>query len=505
MIIALIILTPNLILGQCAPGVTGLPVDVTINDNDECTSIVTWVEPTNSLDCDDFDDSFDATDPTIWSLNQNGQNGSVDLTSAPASISIEGSGNGPNNVNTNTDFCITVPFDGNINFDWTASVMTPPAGAQLRNDEPAYAIDGVETRLNVLGTPVGNNIMTESGSITDLAVTAGQEFCFRVRSNNRGAETMLDISNFSFEITQIEQSSGVALDSEQSIGEYVIEYTTPNCDGTTTTCDFTVTVAETVDPVITCPADITMNADPDRCTAVVCYGVEVTDNCDAILVDSLAGFEFVGTFDGHNYFVSSPMNALGWEDANSAAAAVGGHLVVITSDLEQQFLNDNIDDGLYRIGLRYSPSLGEFKWVNGEPFVFESWGLGQPGGILEGDYVFNLDLSSPFFDGWYDAPSILPLRYIVEIETYQTELIAGISSGSNFPVGTTPITYVGVDASGNTDTCSFNVIVFDNQAPVIDCPGDTIIQLVEEQCDTLVTFEIPDFTDNCPDATITQI
>ena len=275
--------------------------------------------------------------------------------------------------------------------------------------------------------------------------------------------------------------------------------------GNIDSCMAVVTVEDNIDPVITCPGDITMNADTDRCTAVVCFDVEVTDNCDAILPDVLPGFDFLGTFDGHNYFVSTPLNVLGWEDANAAASATGGHLVVITSLLEQQFLNANLDPGLYRLGLRYSPSLGEFKWVNGEPFVFESWGLGQPGGLLEGDYVFNLDLNGFFLEGWYDAPSLIPLQYIVEIESYQTELIAGLPAGSNFPVGNTEVMYVGSDASGNTDTCSFNVIVIDNQAPVIECPADSVIQLMEEQCDTLVTFEDPIFTDNCPDAVITQI
>jgi len=464
LILLLLIAAPGFVFGQCPPGVSNFPVDVTINDNDECTSIVTWVEPTYSLDCDDFDESFDIAN---WSLNANGQDGSVNTTGAPATVSVTGSTNGTAGTNTDTDYCITI--------------------------------------LNVMGTPVGSGVSTESGSIMDLAVTAGQVFCFRVRSNNQAATTTLDITNFSFEITQITQTDGPALDSEQSIGDYIVEYTVPLCDGTTDSCEFTITVAETIAPEITCPADITMSADPDRCTAVVCFNVNVTDNCEAVLPDDIPGYEFLGSFGGSNYFVADPINATGWEEANAAAAAIGGHLVVITSDAEQQFLDDNLDIGLYRIGLRYSPSLDAFKWVNGEPFVYENWGIGQPGGLLEGDYVFNLDVGGFIFDGWYDAPSILPLRYIVEFDTYNTELIAGFPAGSNFPVGVNEVTYVGVDASGNTDTCSFNVIVEDNQAPVIDCPMDSIIQLGPEQCDTLVTFDDPDFSDNCPDAVITQI
>jgi len=500
LLLLFVLLAPGYLFGQCPPEVLNLPVDVTINDNDECTSIVTWVEPTYSIECDDFDESFDATN---WSLNANSQNGSVNTAGAPATISVIGSTNGIAATNTNTDFCITIPFDGNINFDWTATAIG--GGAQLINDEPAYTIDGAETILNVMGTPVGSGVSTESGSVADLAVTAGQVFCFRAKSNNQGATTTVELSNFSFEITQIEQTDGAALNSVQGIGDYEIEYTVPNCDGTTSSCEFTVSVAESIDPVITCPMDITMDADLDRCTAVVCFDVEVVDNCNPIIPIDIPGYNFLGTFGGHSYFSATIFQLAFWEDANAAASALGGHLVVITSEAEQDFLIDNLSTGKYWIGLRYSPSLGEFKWVNGEPFAYEAWGLGQPGGLLEGDYVYNLDVGGSFFDGWYDEPVFLPGSYIIEIETYQTELLAGLPAGSNFPVGTTEVTYSGIDASGNADTCSFNVIVEDNQAPIIDCPVDSVIQLMEEQCDTLVTFEIPEFSDNCPEVSISQI
>ena len=292
----------------------------------------------------------------------------------------------------------------------------------------------------------------------------------------------------------------------EDIGDVDVMLYGEDACGNVDSCTAVVTVEDNMEPVITCPADITMNADPDRCTAVVCYNVDVVDNCEAVLPDEIAGYDFIGTSGGHNYFVVQDGGELGWEDANNAAAAIGGHLIVITSDTEQDFIIDNLDEGVYWLGLRYSPSLMAFKWVNGELFDYESWGIGQPGGLLEGDYTFNLEVDGffSFTNGWYDAPSIIPIKYIVEFETYNTALTAGIAQGGNFPVGITEVTYVASDASGNTDECSFNVQVFDTQSPVIDCPSDTIIQLMEEQCDTLVTFD-PQFTDNCPDAVITQI
>jgi hypothetical protein len=75
------------------------------------------------------------------------------------------------------------------------------------------------------------------------------------------------------------------------------------------------------------------------------------------------------------------------------------------------------------------------------------------------------------------------------VGTVQT---AGLPSGATFPVGTTTNTFVVTDASGLTATCSFNVTVTDNQAPVAsNCPANF------SACNP-VTWTAPTFTDNCP-------
>ena len=53
-----------------------------------------------------------------------------------------------------------------------------------------------------------------------------------------------------------------------------------------------------------------------------------------------------------------------------------------------------------------------------------------------------------------------------------TNQLAGLPSGSLFPVGTTTNTFEVVDASGNhSASCTFVVTVIDTQAPAITCPG----------------------------------
>jgi hypothetical protein len=77
-------------------------------------------------------------------------------------------------------------------------------------------------------------------------------------------------------------------------------------------------------------------------------------------------------------------------------------------------------------------------------------------------------------------------------------IVSDINSGSNFPVGTTTVTYRATDSAGNTDECTFEVIVSDVQAPEITCPSNITVQLEPLQCEGIATFA-PTISDNCPD------
>lgn len=56
-----------------------------------------------------------------------------------------------------------------------------------------------------------------------------------------------------------------------------------DASGNTATCSFTVTVNDTEDPQITCPANIVEDSDPGICSALVTYTAPVgTDNCPVI-------------------------------------------------------------------------------------------------------------------------------------------------------------------------------------------------------------------------------
>src|SRR6185295_16241954 len=72
------------------------------------------------------------------------------------------------------------------------------------------------------------------------------------------------------------------------------------------------------------------------------------------------------------------------------------------------------------------------------------------------------------------------------------------NSGDSFPLGTTLVTYTATDGKGNTSTCSFNVIVNDDTAPVITgCLTDITVSVPSSGCSKVVTWAAPSATDNC--------
>ena len=124
----------------------------------------------------------------------------------------------------------------------------------------------------------------------------------------------------------------------------------------------------------------------------------------------------------------------------------------------------------------------------GDPLVY--WGMTGATGSLYNEQKFCTltDLESPVFSNCPSNTSLIIspetscnsiLNYMVPTAsdncgTATVSQIAGLGSGSSFPIGTTTNTFVAIDLAGNTDTCSFDVFVFGN-----DFDGDGVV----DKCD----------------------
>lgn len=75
---------------------------------------------------------------------------------------------------------------------------------------------------------------------------------------------------------------------------------------------------------------------------------------------------------------------------------------------------------------------------------------------------------------------------------------AGLPSGSFFPAGTTTNTFIATDQFGNSDTCTFDVVVNDTEIPVLsNVPLNITMNADSAMCSTIVSWTPPTMSDNC--------
>jgi gliding motility-associated-like protein len=238
---------------------------------------------------------------------------------------------------------------------------------------------------------------------------------------------------------------GLASGSVFPVGLTTVTFEATDLAGNATSCSFTVEVIDVEAPEVSCASDIFMSNDEGACGAEVSYSLPVaTDNCavtEVVLVEGFASGDFfpVGT--------TTVTYAISDAAGNTSFCSFD---VVITDDEVPTIVCAND----LTIGNDY----------------------GQCGAVV------NYPLPNAF-DNCSDVT---------------VTLVDGLPSGSFFELGSTELTFIATDASGNTATCSYTITVVDNQAPIIICQEDIV------QVDPVVEYNDPEVVDNCF-ATITMI
>ncbi|MFV5701290.1 HYR domain-containing protein [Flavobacterium sp. XS2P12] len=274
-----------------------------------------------------------------------------------------------------------------------------------------------------------------------------------------------------------------------SFNKGVTTVTLSGTDGTNTatTCSFTVTVNDDQLPTITCPANINVNASLGQCCTVVNFQQMNTIIYNQSFVQGQTASSTActtwNTF--RSQLVPNPYTKVTMKGSlNTTGVSMTNPTAI--AQLAQ----------LIRTGTNGSVSDLGHTW-----YVTSS---GQCGGCVPGVPSVEVSIDNPSYcactssmimrPNWGDpnwgglagancnAPSqtmILEFEingvngYLISdncIGPITVTQIAGLPSGSCFPVGITTNTIQATDAAGNSSTCSFTVTVNDNQQPVITCP-----------------------------------
>jgi len=133
----------------------------------------------------------------------------------------------------------------------------------------------------------------------------------------------------------------------------------------------------------------------------------------------------------------------------------------------------------------------QYSWLHAIPtdncaVTQYSYTITNPDGTIEGPFTLNALID--------DANNGIPLEELLNAE-YE------------FESGASTVSYYAEDAVGNLATCSFVVVVEDNDPPYfINCPyPDVVIATETDQCDVFVNFALPLAEDNCVMPEVTQI
>ncbi|XP_077024018.1 C-type lectin domain family 4 member E isoform X2 [Tamandua tetradactyla] len=121
-------------------------------------------------------------------------------------------------------------------------------------------------------------------------------------------------------------------------------------------------------------------------------------------------------FQSSCYFFST--DTMSWTASLKNCSAMGGHLVVINTQEEQEFLfNKKPRNKEFYIGLTDQVTEGQWQWVDGTPFKesLSFWDIGEPNNIVTVEDCATIRDSSNPRQNWNDVPCFFNLFRICEI------------------------------------------------------------------------------------------
>ncbi|WP_203258395.1 beta strand repeat-containing protein, partial [Hyunsoonleella ulvae] len=353
---------------------------------------------------------------------------------------------------------------------------------------------------------------------------------------NLGSPTTSDNCSVASVVAQVNGSDIDPATFEFGTGDTTVTWIVTDDSGNTANCNQTVTITDDEDPTISCPASINVDVDAGTDGAIVTYTAPTgTDNCPNPSTTQIAGLP-----SGSLFPVGTTTNTFEVTDAAGNTATCSFD-VTVTDNEDPTItcptpINVNVDGGTDGAVVTYTAPVGTDNNASGTVTTTQIAGLPSgslfPVGTTTNTFevtdaagntatcsfdVTVTDNEDPTItcpapinvnvDGGTDGAVV---TYTAPVGTdnnasgtVTTTQIAGLPSGSLFPVGTTTNTFEVTDAAGNTATCSFDVTVTDNEDPTINCPAPINVNVDGGTDGAVVTYTAPVGTDNNASGTVT--
>ena len=190
-------------------------------------------------------------------------------------------------------------------------------------------------------------------------------------------------------------------------------------------------------PVADCPDDITATTDPGQCGAVVEFQAQVYDNWPGATIYC---YPLSGSF------------------FNSGVTVVNCNAMDASGNVDSCHFLIKVDDG-------------EYPEITCPEDITVSSDEGQ-------------------------CSAVVTYEPTAQDNCPGVSIVCYPASGSTFEVGSHRVLAIATDAAGGYDGCYFDVVVEDNEPPVISCPGDIVVTTDPGLCGAVVDYA-PTATDNC--------
>ncbi|HVM59820.1 MAG TPA: HYR domain-containing protein [Verrucomicrobiae bacterium] len=267
-------------------------------------------------------------------------------------------------------------------------------------------------------------------------------------------------------------------------------------------CTFTVTVTETAPPSITCPSNIVTNTTAGTCVASnVTWTAPAANNCTNVTTSCTpaSGSAFaIGTTSVTCTATDSSGNT---NSCSFTVTVIDNGPPVISVCVSNQTLSAG--SGCQAALPDLTGQLVATDSCGGTPTVIQSPAAGTLLGLGTNSVSFTVD------DGRGNSNSCTAMVIVRDVTPPVIQCTAEITVNANpgvcfatgvslgtvtvsdncsvaavtsnapasFPVGTNAVIWTAIDPSGNTATCTQQVVVLDSQAPVISCPADVVVKI----------------------------
>ncbi|NP_999830.1 egg bindin receptor 1 precursor [Strongylocentrotus purpuratus] len=527
------------------PVISGCPSDQNVaTDSGNATAVVIWTPPTAT---------DNSGNQTLTSTNNPGDDFPIGNNTVTYSANDDAG-----NTETCTFFVVVsdneipvfsgCPSDQNVTTDignatavviWTPPTATDNSGSQTL------------TSTNNPGDdfPIGNNTVTYSAS-DDAGNTETCTFFVIVSDNENPVisgcpsdqNVATDIGNATAVViwtppTATDNSGNQTLTSTNNpgddfpIGNNTVTYSASDDAGNTETCTFFVVVSDNENPVISgCPSDQNVTTDIGNATAVVIWTPPTaTDNSGSQTLTSTnnPGDDFpignntvtysasddAGNTETCTFFVVVSDNEIpvfsGCPSDQNVTTDIGNATAVViwtpptaTDNSGSQTLTSTNNPGDdFPIGnntVTYSASDDAGNTETCTFFVIVSDNENPVISGCPSDQNVTTDIGNATAVVIWTPPTA------TDNSGNQT-LTSTNNPGDDFPIGNNTVTYSASDDAGNTETCTFFVVVSDNEIPVISgCPSDQNVATDIGNATAVVTWTPPTATDNSVNQTLTS-